>query len=94
MATEQKQESIFCKDHTKVLWYACYTALHINCSCEEIIDWKDVKEWINIIRNLFDQILINSKLYSINEHIKDFSLDIKTFIDSLTLLEEKVRYFE
>ena len=47
----------FCKDHAKVLWYACYTALHIDCCCEEIADWEDVREWQNIIRKLLDQIL-------------------------------------
>ena len=83
----------YCVDHKKVLWYACYAALHINCSCEEIVDWRNVKELLELVRNLFDQIQINAKIHNIYDHIKDFKDEVKPFWDSLLLFETNVSLF-
>ena len=69
----------------------CYTALHVKCCCEEIIDRDDVKDCIDLVKNLLNSITDNNKTLRISCYTKDFDSEIKSFIDSLASIDNKVR---
>ena len=69
----------------------CYTALHVKCCCEEIIDKDNVKDCIELIKNLLASIIGNNKTFRVSFYTKDFDSEIKSFTDNLVSIDNKVR---
>ena len=69
----------------------CCTALHVKCCCEEIIDKDNVKDCIELIKNLLASIIGNNKTFRVSFYTKDFDSEIKSFTDNLVSIDNKVR---
>ena len=80
----------YCKDHDMIVCSKCYTALHVKCCCEEIISINDVKDCIDLVKNLLNSITDNNKKFRISCYTKDFDSEIKSFAESLASIDNKV----
>ena len=81
----------YCKDHDMIVCSKCYTALHSKCYCEEIIVKNDVKDCVDLVKNLLNSIIDNNKSFRVNWYTKDFNSEIKSFTDSFESIDNKVR---
>ena len=62
------------------------------CDCDEISTKEDVKEWLNIVRTLFNKTNESAKSLDTEHYIKDFNDDFKEFWVLLSDIEEKVSW--
>ena len=58
--------------------------------CDEISTKEDVKEWLGMVRTLFNTTNESAKSLDADHYIKDFNDDFKEFLILLSNIEEKV----
>ena len=58
--------------------------------CDEISTKEDVKEWLDMVRTLFNTTDESAKSLDVDHYIKDFNDDFKEFLILLSNIEEKV----
>ena len=62
------------------------------CDCDEISTMEDVKEWLSMVRTLFNKTNESAKSLDAEHYIKDFNDDFKEFLILLSNIEEKVSW--
>ena len=62
----------------------------MTCDCDEISTKEDVKEWLSMVRALFNTTDESAKSLDAGHYIKDFNDDFKEFLILLSNIEEKV----
>ena len=62
------------------------------CDCDEISTNEDVKEWLSMVRSLFNKTNESAESLDADHYIKDFNDDLKEFLILLSSIEEKVSW--
>ena len=62
----------------------------MTCDCDEISTKEDVKEWLSMVRTLFNTTDESAKSLDAEHYIKDLNDDFKEFLILLSNIEEKV----
>ena len=60
------------------------------CDCDEISTKEEVKEWLSMVRTLFNTTDESAKSLDADHYIKDFNDDFEEFLILLSNIEEKV----